>query len=171
MENSLYDLCQVVKDKSTVTTSMVVDRNEKVKKVYHQVGILYKDEDDLNERLAHLLLTGEAIDYKPKDAISVDSPKEDSNNTIESLQNVIGDHGGSIINFPSENTYSFKEFKLSGNTHNIELHEFLKVPFESLNKLKELKLDKLLGIKEDSNKGIWMGHFEINPRNVFCSIK
>lgn len=170
MKNSLYDLCQVAKDSSTVTTSMVVNGGENFKKVYHQVGILYKDEDDLNKRLAHLLLTGEAVDYKPKDAISVDSPKEDSNNaTIESLQSVLGDHGGSIINFPSENTYSFQEFKLSGNTHNIELHEFLKVPLESLKGLG--KFDKHLGNPQDLNMGIWLGHFEINPRNVFYSIK
>lgn len=153
MENSLYDLCQVVKDK----------------KVYHQVGISYKDDDDLNERLAHLLLTGEAVDYVPDDgSASFSSPKEDFNNaTIESLQSVLDDHGDSINNFPSGNTYSFKEFKLSGNTNNIELHEFFKAPFERLNELK--KLEKQLGSWDD--RGLWVGHFEINPRNVFYSVK
>lgn len=169
MENSLYDLCQVVKDKSEVTTSRVVDGDEKVKKVYHQVGISYKDDDDLNERLAHLLLTGEALDYVPDDgSASFSYLKEDFNNAnIESLQSVLGDRGGSILNFPSEDTYSFKEFKLSGNTNNIELHEFFKAPFKRLNELK--KLEKPLGYWGD--RGVWMGHFEINPRNVFYSVK
>ena len=169
MKNNLYDLCQVVKDSSTVTQSVVIEGTVERRKRYYQVGILYKDDADLNERLAHLLLTGEAIDYKPKD-VGIDSPKKDFNKgNIESLQNVIGSNGGSIFSFSPESTYQFKEFKLSGNTHNIELHEFLKVPLEYLEGLG--KFDKHLGNPKDLDMGIWQGHFEINPRNVFYSIK
>lgn len=170
MKNNLYDLCQVVKDSSTVTQSVVVEGTVERRKKYYQVGILYKDAADLNERLAHLLLTGEAIDYKPED-VGIDSPKKDFNKgNIESLQNVIGSNGGSISSFSPESPYQFKEFKLSGNTHNIELHEFLKVPLECLEGLGKL-FDKHLGNPKDLKMGIWQGHFEINPRNVFYSIK
>ena len=64
MSKKLYDLCQVVKDEQEITQSVinVKDLGELVRKTYPPVGILYKDEDDLNDRPAHLVLTGEACD-------------------------------------------------------------------------------------------------------------